>query len=168
MSLSLPNKAHGYILYGGGLAAVSSTGGAHCEIPTTHCRVLLGGILAAFYALAALSIRPLVLEATQQPLTPWPGMGWCFAMGAALLWLVTGICSCCESLPSLPPVAIHAAGAVVSGAYLHLHPNPGVQQGNAKVFVAAFLPMLETPAGCSSEAPRCPAQASLGRGWWCT
>ena len=74
-----------------------------------HCRVILGGILAAFYAL--------VLKATQQPLTPWPGMGWCFAMGAALLWLVTGICSCCESPLALSWSVLHAAGAAFGSAF---------------------------------------------------
>ena len=80
------------------------------------CRVLLGGILAAFYALAVLSIRPLVLEATQQPLTPWPGLGWCLAMGSAVLWLLTGIFSCCEGSP-FSLVRLTNSAASIAGWY---------------------------------------------------
>jgi uncharacterized membrane protein YqjE len=66
-------------------------------------RLLLGGILAAYYVLAVLSIRQLVFTATKQYYLIWPNYGWCFGMGAALLWLLTAIFSCCEPYSTLCP-----------------------------------------------------------------
>lgn len=66
------------------------------------CRLLLGGVLAAFYVLAVLAIRQLSYEAVKEAVFIRPNYGWCFAMGSALLWLVTGLFACCENfLPLL-------------------------------------------------------------------
>ena len=65
-------------------------------------RLLLGGILAAFYLMAALAIRQLATAAVQQPDIAWPNYGWCFGMGSAVLWLLTGLFSCCESADTAP------------------------------------------------------------------
>lgn len=68
------------------------------------CRLLLGGILVAFYLIAALAIRDLASAAVGQPYLAYPNYGWAMGAASALLWLLTGLFSCC-ALP-LPPLGL--------------------------------------------------------------
>lgn len=67
---------------------------------TTCCRLLLGGVLAAFYIMAALAVRDLSFNAIKESVLIRPHYGWCFGMGSALLWLISGFFACCEASAS--------------------------------------------------------------------
>ena len=54
----------------------------------------------AFYLIAALAIRDLASAAVGQPYLAYPNYGWAMGAASALLWLLTGLFSCCA-----PPVS---------------------------------------------------------------
>ena len=66
------------------------------------CRLLLGGVLAAYYVVGALCLRQLALDDTRQAYLVWPNYGWCLGIGSALLWLLVGLFSCCARSPACP------------------------------------------------------------------
>ncbi len=48
--------------------------------------------------MATLAVRDLSYDAIKESVMIRPDYGWCFGMGAALLWLISGFFSCCEPL----------------------------------------------------------------------
>ncbi|CAL8465308.1 g4843 [Coccomyxa elongata] len=74
---------------------IFGSAGRHIRIVAFPVGLLLGGVLAAFYVMAALAVRDLSYDAIKESVMIRPDYGWCFGMGAALLWLISGFFSCC-------------------------------------------------------------------------
>ncbi|KAK9903563.1 hypothetical protein WJX75_009000 [Coccomyxa subellipsoidea] len=148
---------------------IFGSAGRHIRIVAIPVGLLLGGVLAAFYIMAALAVRDLSFNAIKESVLIRPHYGWCFGMGSALLWLISGFFACC-----IPPRR--------SKEYVK-QPSPrGSQTGNPVYRVRTFSNSSTTdiepseplngkqPGVLNVEAPSAEvypeAQASSSKSWF--